>query len=292
MTDSARPLISILVLALNKVMYSRRCLESLLSMAYRPLELVLVDNGSTDGTPDYFREVKRRAESAGIRVRMRRNESNVGAVTGRNQGLEQVTGEFVVFMDNDVVVRTRSWAERMLREFQRRPEVGAVCAKMLFPFEPFLIQYAGLVISPTGRPDYLGRGRPKDDPAFNARRELQATISACMMIPAAVIRDVGPLDEQFNPVQFEDIDYSYRIRQLGRTVVYLPEVEMYHFENVTTDNTPGLGFKRQTIVNGMKFQRKWRHVFSKEGGPPATQMHWEDLPRKRFDEIGELETTP
>jgi GT2 family glycosyltransferase len=101
------------------------------------------------------------------------------------------------------------------------------------------------------------------------------------------------MDEQFNPAQFEDIDYSYRIRLLGYKVVYLPAVEMYHFENVTTSRMkPGVGLKRTTVVNGLKFKKKWFHVFSKENGPPATGMHWEDLPRKDLSEIGDLETLP
>ena len=94
-------------------------------------------------------------------------------------------------------------------------------------------------------------------------------------------------------VQFEDIDYSYRIRELGKTVVYLPEVEMYHFENVTTSNIrPGMGLKRATIVNGLKFKKKWRHVFSKEDGPDDVDMNWEELPKVPLSEIGELQTVP
>jgi len=277
---------------LNKWEYSSRCLESLLSLEYRPLEICLVDNGSTDETPERLREFHEKAKAADVLIRQKFNDTNVGAATGRNHGMELASGDYIVFLDNDMVVRTRSWIEKMLAEFEAHPEVGAVCPKLLYPFEPLLIQNAGLVISPTGRADYVGRGKGHDDPEHNQRRELQAAISACLMIPRDVVEQVGEMDEQFNPVQFEDIDYCYRIRQLRRTVIYLPSVEMYHFENVTTDNTPGLGFKRQTVVNGMKFKRKWQHVFSKENGPPDSEMRWEEIPRVPLSEIGELETLP
>ena len=287
------PKVSIVILTLNKWEYTRRCLNGLITQPYRPIELNLVDNGSTDGTVDKLKEFESEARAHGIEVSLRFNVENVGAATGRNHGLEMVSGEFVCFLDNDVVVRTLSWLPRMLGEFEAHPEVGAICPKLLFPFEPFNIQYAGLVISPNGRADYLGRGKPLSAPAFSVRRELQATISACMIMPADVVREVGPLDEDFNPVQFEDIDYSYRIRELGKTVVYLPEVEMYHFENVTTSNIrPGMGLKRATIVNGLKFKKKWRHVFSKEDGPDDADMNWEELPKVPLSEIGELQTVP
>ena len=287
------PRVSLIILTCNKSEYSRYCLESILELEHRPLEVVVVDNGSTDDTPELLREFQRNAGERGMTVQLVFNEANLGAVTGRNQALDLVAGDYVCFMDNDVVVRTRSWIERMLAEFEAHPEVGAICPKLIFPFEPFLIQYAGLVISPTGRPDYLGRGKAGDDPEFSFRRELQATISACMMMPGEIIDQIGKLDEQFNPAQFEDIDYSYRIREAGRTVVYLPDAEMYHFENVTTGRMkPGVGLKRATIVNGMKFKKKWRPVFSKENGPPDSEMYWEELPKTDLSTIGELETVP
>lgn len=285
--------VSIIILTMNKAEYTRRCLASLEALPHRPLEIVLVDNGSTDTTSALLEEFRQRANGRGIEVALQFNDTNRGAATGRNQGIELASGDTIVFMDNDVVVRSRSWLGRMMAEFEVRPETGAVCPKLVFPFEPFSIQYAGLVISPTGRADYLGRGKPREDPEFNVRRELQATISACMMVTRSIVEKVGPFDEQFNPVQFEDIDYSYRIRQLGRMVVYLPTVEMYHFENVTTGMlSPGLGLKRQTIVNGMKFKKKWQHVFSQEGGPPDSAMRWADLPHRPLSEIGDLETLP
>jgi len=290
---SRAPKVSIVILTLNKWEYTHRCLDSLLLQPYRPLELNLVDNGSTDGTVEKLKDFELAAAARGIDVNLRFNGENVGAATGRNHGLEMVSGDFVCFLDNDVVVRTLSWLPRFLQEFSEHPEVGAVCPKLLFPFKPFNIQYAGLVISPNGRADYIGRGKSRNAPEFNFRRELQATISACMIMPIDVVTRVGALDENFNPVQFEDIDYSYRIRELGRKVVYLPEVEMYHFENVTTSNIrPGFGLKRATIVNGRKFKKKWRHAFSKENGPDDADMDWEELPKVPLVEIGELETVP
>jgi len=75
----------------------------------------------------------------------------------------------------------------------------------------------------------------------------------------------------------------------GYTLRYDPTVEMYHFENVTTDDSPQFNFKYQTIKNGLEFKRRWRQTFETENGPPPESLRWAELPRKRIEEIGELE---
>ena len=157
---------------------------------------------------------------------------------------------------------------------------------------PFAIEHAGIAISPDGAIGYQGRGAARDDPAFSVPRELQGSASACILVKRAVLDEVGYFDEVFNPVQFEDLDLLYRMKSHGYRVMYEPSVEMYHFENVTTDGSPQLNFKYQTIKNGMEFKRRWRHLFSAENGPAADTLRWAELPRRRIDEIGELEQRP
>jgi len=286
-------LVSVVLLVHNKAGYSERCLGGLLAADYRPLEVILVDNGSTDSTPALLDDFQGRFEKQEIGVVRIRFDQNVGAVAGRNQAINRVSGQFVVFMDNDVVPRTASWIERLAGYLAEHPEVGVVGPKMVYPTEPHLIQCAGCDVSPTGRVWFRGRGEPLDADEFNSERECQALISACWMMPASAVKVVGALDEGFSPVQFEDIDYCYRLRESGYKVVYLPSVEMYHFENVTTGRTVDLNYRYLTVKNGMRFKNKWRRRFSHEGGPDDSTMKWrEDIPGATLEEIGELEVRP
>jgi GT2 family glycosyltransferase len=109
------------------------------------------------------------------------------------------------------------------------------------------------------------------------------------LVKRAVLDEVGAFDEVFNPVQFEDLDLMYRMRAQGYRVVYEPAVEMYHFENVTTDGSTQINFKYQTVKNGMEFKRRWRQLFTTENGPADDELRWVELPRRRIEEIGELE---
>jgi len=286
-----QPLISVIVLSHNKVEHTRRCFQGLLASTYRPLELLAVDNASTDATPALYATYGVEARAAGITFRPSRNKTNVGAITGRNQALKAAEGDYVVFLDNDVVPRTRSWLERLLGALQADRGVGIVGPKLVYPTPPHLIQFGGGAVTPTGWVHFRGRGEPRETPAFNEPREVQCLISACWMIPWRLYEELGPLDEGFNPVQFEDIDYCYRARHAGYRILYLPSVEMYHFENVTSGDTPTINYTYVTIKNGMRFKRKWKFMFENEGGPSDKDLDWREIEKHDIREIGELETT-
>jgi len=285
-------LISVIVLAHNKAPLTRLCLDSLLQSTHRPLEIVVIDNGSTDETPAILERFAASAQAANVSLHVARNRENVGCSTGRNQGIAASHGRFVLFADNDVMVRTRSWAQRMLAAFARDEALGVIGPKLIYPFPPFLVQFAGGEVSQTGRVNFTGRGERGDDPRFNAVRFVQCYISACMMLSRDVIDQVGGFDEAFNPVQYEDIDYCYRVKELGRRIFYLPEVEFYHFENSTSAGTPGLNYTYLTVRNGMRFKRKWQHRFSREGGPADHTMQWKDIPQHNLKDLPDLELLP
>jgi GT2 family glycosyltransferase len=285
------PLISIIVLSHNKVEHTRRCFRGLLQSTYRPFEIIAVDNGSTDATATLYATFGVEARAASVAFRPTRNETNVGAATGRNMALEMVEGDYVVFLDNDVVPRTRSWLERLLGALQADKGLGIVGPKLIYPTLPYLIQFAGGAVTPTGWVHFVGRGEPRDAAAFNEPREVQCLISACWMMPWGLYDELGPLDEGFNPVQFEDIDYCYRARHAGYRILYLPSVEMYHFENVTSGDTPTINYTYVTVKNGMRFKKKWKFMFETEGGPSDKDRDWKAIEKVGIEAIGELEMT-
>jgi GT2 family glycosyltransferase len=285
--------ISILVLAHNKAPYTRRCLDSLLLSTLRPFQLVLVDNGSTDETAELFKTFRDRAAGERIQVEILSFGENIGAVEGRNRAMELLTGDLWVFLDNDVTVRTRSWLEGLRAVLDQRPSpgeqggVGVVAPKLVYPNPPHDIQCAGCAVTLGGRVIFCGRGEGRTAPSWNQPRDCQTLISACWMMPAAVARRIGPLDTLFSPVQFEDIDYCYRIRAAGFRCRYEPSVEMYHFENVTTGRSESLNYTYLTIKHGMKFKDKWRHRFSLEAGPPDSAWKWIQVPQVRLEDVPE-----
>jgi len=279
-----RKLVSIIVLNHDKAAYSEACLNSLLTSTWRPLEIVAVDNGSTDRTPVVLDTFRRAATDHGVECQVLTNDTNVGAVIGRNQAMKVARGDVFAFVDNDVVVGSCDWLEKLGDVLESAPDVGLVTPKLLFPWAPHDIEFAGCAVSPGGRVQYLGRGEPRAAPEFNVPRQLQCSISACLVFPRWLVEKIGPLDEAFSPVQYEDLDFCYRARAHGYKVLYEPSVEMYHYEHTTTDGSVDINFKYVTIKNGRTFRQRWRHMFAFEGGPPDEEVVWRDLPRQRIEE--------
>lgn len=275
---------------MNKLTYTQRCLDSLLATSGEELEFLVVDNGSTDGSAEYLLDFRGRALEMGYSVTLILNDRNVGACTARNQAIGLSRGSEVAFLDNDIVLRDRGWLTRMKARLYADERTALVTPKLLFPFPPYAIEHTEIGISPTGTIGYVGRGADRNDPRFTVSRELQCSASACVLVRKSVLDEVGGFDEIFNPVQFEDNDLFYRMKSHGYKLQYEPSVEMYHFENVTTDGSAKVNFKYQTIKNGIEFKRRWRHIFSTENGPEEEILRWVELPRRRIDEIGELET--
>lgn len=198
-----------------------------------------------------------------------------------------VSERFVAWIDSDCMVRTNGWAIKLAEYLRSHEDVGIVGPKLVYPWAPHDIQCAGCDVTQSGRVVFRGRGSPIDEGAFAAQRDCPTLISACWLMRTDLWREVGPLDDIFSPVQFEDIDYCYRARAAHRRVVYNPAVEMYHFEGMTTTRTPGLRYNSLTARNAVKFKRKWHETIAREGGMEDRLVTWiADVGWRPITEVG------
>jgi GT2 family glycosyltransferase len=286
---------SLITLSHNKLECTRRCLSALIteSVCKDSWEMIVVDNGSTDGSKEWCdNELKATGRKHGIPVTVLHNASNIGCSFARNQAIAVAKGRYLVFADNDISPRTGEWMPKMQKLLDSDDAIGMVGPKMVYTWKPYPIQCAGVGISRRGHVCFKGRGEAIDTPEFNRQYEVQSLISACLMIPAELISEYGGFDEAFHPVQFEDFDLCYRLREAGLKAVYTPEVEMYHFESVTTQGTPTVRNQAVVIRNGLLFQKRWRHMFINEDGPPEEACRWKDIPPVSFNDIPELPVFP
>lgn len=280
---------SVIILHHNKAEYSRACLHSLLKSSARPLEIINVDNGSQDETALILNDWEEHAATAGISTKRLNFESNIGAIRGRNEALAIASGNYLAFLDNDTLLAQNDWLER-LRDFLDADERRAIVApKLLFPWEPFLIECCGCGISPQGRVQYIGRGEPRE--ALTEPQEVQCAISAAWLMTRHVVDAIGVLDDAFSPVQYEDLDFCYRAREAGAQVWTYPAVELYHFEHTTTAGSDDINFKYVTAKNGVLFKKRWGEQFQAETGPSEAEAQWVTLPKKPIAEVNWQEIT-
>ena len=278
--------ISLITLTHNKLECTRLCLSSWLATRGVRWELVVVDNGSTDGTCEWLEDYARSATAGGVPVKTIRNPGNIGCSTARNQGAEQASGELLVFLDNDTALRQRDWLARLAAVLEADPGAAMVGPKLVYPWAPHRIQCAGAAVSPAGRVQFMGRGEQRDDPQFNVRREVQCLISACCMVRRTAFAAAHGFDSAFNPVEYEDIDLCYRIRSRGHRILYEPSAELYHFESVTTAGTRALPNTYLIVKHGLLFKQRWRHLFEQENGPPDEATRWRKVEARPFQTIG------
>ena len=134
---------SIIILHHNKAEYSRACLESLLRSSARPLEVVNVDNGSQDATPQVLDDWEEKAREAGIATRRLNFDTNIGAIRGRNEAMTASSGDYIAFLDNDTLVAQRDWLERLREFLDADPRRAIVVPKLLFPWDAQDIECCG-----------------------------------------------------------------------------------------------------------------------------------------------------
>lgn len=284
-------MVSVITLTHNKLAYTQTCLPTLLQTEDVPWQLIVVDNGSTDGTREWLQSFRNQAATAGVEVTVIENPGNIGCSTARNQGAAAAEGDYLLFMDNDVALRSRSWL-RKLRDRFSDEKTAVAGPKLVYPFPPHDIQCAGAAISPRGRVQFRGRGESREDTRFNREGNVQCLISACFMVRRQAFEEAGGFDEAFNPVEYEDFDLCYRLRDMGYRAVYVPSVEMYHFESVTTAGTAGLPNTYLIIKHGLLFKARWRRMFAQEDGPAEEETRWRKVETRGLDEIAELPATP
>lgn len=218
------PLISVIILTWNGRQYLDDCLGSLAGQTLRDFEVVLVDNGSTDGSAAYVRETY-------PWVRIVALPENVGFAGGNNQGLEVAQGEFVVTLNNDTKADSR-FLDELLQPVMGDPGVGMVAAKMLNFFNPGRIDSVGVKAAINGLGYNIGVGE-LDQGQYDAPAEVFGPCAGAALYRRTMLDQVGFFDPEFF-AYYEDLDLAWRGRLAGWRCVTAPRAVVLHIHSATS----------------------------------------------------------
>lgn len=232
--------VTVIVLTWNGLEVTRNCIRTLLERTSHPdFEVLVVDNGSTDGTLEYLRGVSG--------IRLVENGRNLGFVGGNNVGIAGTSGD-VLLLNNDTEIVQPDWLERIQQVALGNGDAGIVGCRLVNG-EGRLV-HAGTYMPV---PSFWGQEYPgdeKDIGQYSRDREVEGVIAACFYIKRELIDAIGPLDTDYFSY-YEDTDYCLKAKREGYRV-FCCGTTVVHLENASTD------------LNRMDFSgtfRKSREVF-------------------------------
>jgi GT2 family glycosyltransferase len=237
------PLTSIVILTRNGLDMTRRCVESIGRHTSRSYELIGVDNGSTDGTVEYWESLPN--------IKLIRNKDNIGFAAGNNQGMTVAAGDTIVMLNNDTVV-TPGWLDYMLERLELDPTIGIIgpVSNNVAPIQRVAeVGYHTLSELDTFALQHHAKNRGA---GFYAHR----LIGFCMLFRQSLLDRIGGLDERFYPGNYEDDDFSIRTRISGKRLWVAADVFIHH-EGQGTYRANKENYYMHSIFNAEQFRKKW-----------------------------------
>jgi GT2 family glycosyltransferase len=217
------PALSVVLLNWNGAHLLPICLASLRRQTFQDFEIIVPDNGSTDGSLELLARDHPDA-------RVLKFDHNRGFCLAMNDGMRAARGEFIFSLNNDTELDPRC-LEEVVAAMRADPRLGICATKMIYYDDPGLINSAGLACAPDGVVVDIGRGLPDSDWFDRPREVLGACAGACLY-RRAMLEEVGLFDPDYF-ISYEDIDLAWRAQLAGWRAWYVPTAVVKHMEGVT-----------------------------------------------------------
>ena len=249
-SNETAPALSVVLVCWNNKAYLEPCLKSLYESGMKyPFDVVVVDNGSTDGSQQMLAEKY-------PDVIIIQNAWNVGLGKASNQGIEATRGRYVLLLNNDTIVNGQSF-DAMIEFLENHPGTAAVGGRLLNPdgtiqtcFNYFSTLHEELLVATR-----LGELLRPGYPAVMRAGEITSVDwlgSACLMLRRSALDQVGLLDEDYF-IYGDEADLQYRLKKAGWEVYFLPQVSTIHYGGRSMDRWR----RRKMVYRGkMLFYRK------------------------------------
>jgi GT2 family glycosyltransferase len=239
---------SIIIVTYNNLIFTRLCLESVLANTEHPqYEIIVVDNGSNDGTPAYLRDLSRHNRH----VRALFNDCNCGFAAANNQGLAIATGDVLVLLNNDTLVPP-GWLTRLVSHLEDE-DVGLVG-----PVTNRAPNEAQIDVAYHTYSEFVQFAREYPQAHDRELFDIPMLAMFCTAMRRQVYECIGPLDERFAVGMFEDDDYAMRVWSAGYRVVCAEDVFVHHFGQASIGELALTGdYGALFHTNRRRFEQKW-----------------------------------
>ena len=236
------PLVSIVVLNLNGKKHLKDCLPSLQRQNYKNIEIIVVDNNSTDGSLEFVKNTY-------PKVKLIASKKNLGFTGGNNLGAQKAVGKYLLFLNNDIRV-DKNFLLPLVEALEKDESIGIAQSKILLWDRPETIDSVGCYFTFLGAFWHEAYGE-KDKGKYVRQREIFGATGAALFISKTLFQKIGGFDETYF-IYFEDVDLSWRVWRRGRRVVLVPQSMVYHKHGATTSkNLPSSFWVFHTFKNSL-----------------------------------------
>jgi glycosyltransferase involved in cell wall biosynthesis len=247
--------VSIIIPAKNKMELLKQCVDSIFSKStYKDFEVIVIDNGSTE--KDFFDLIENYSNKYKNKFVCYHYDVPFNFSKLINYGAEKASGDYLLLLNNDTKIITPDWIEAMVEQAQRA-SIGVVGAKLLFPDET--VQHAGIIFDKISMPKHVFAGESKYlcNLPLNSINNYPAITGACQMIKRSLFEFLHGYDEDF-AIEFNDIDFCLKAIKQGYYNVYLPHVELYHYESVSRGSSHSTAEKYERYLKEHeRFVKTW-----------------------------------
>ena len=230
------PKVSIIVLNWNGKKFLKNCLDSLQKVTYSPLEIIVVDNNSTDGSQEFVKTNYQK-------VILIENKENYGFAKGNNIGFKASTGDYILILNNDTVV-TSNFLSPLIKDFEDNPEIACLQPQIRLSKDKELLDGVGAFLTFTGFLYHFGYLKDRMEPKYNKKMRIFSAKGACMLLRKKAIEKVGLFDEDFF-IFFEETDLCFRLWLAGYSVMYDPNSVIYHIGGGDTASSDSYRYERR-----------------------------------------------
>ncbi|APW36522.1 hypothetical protein RD110_04300 [Rhodoferax koreense] len=256
------PLVSVIVVTYNNLALTKACLASLDTYTdYPAMEIIVVDNASVDGSPEFLCEW---AEGAPNR-KLVLNADNLGFAAGNNVGLEIARGEYLILLNNDTHV-TPGWMRTLIAHMRRDATIG-----LIGPVTNNIGNEAKLEIAYDDMTQMLERSAAFTRRHLGVNFGVHTVAFFCVAMPRGVYEKVGPLDEAFGRGFFEDDDYCRRVEQQGLRIVCAEDVFIHHHLSASFNKLKQTDRQALFDQNRVVYEAKWGswkpHAYRRDRAP-------------------------
>ena len=223
------PEISIILILYNRAELTYQCLKSLIELQSTQnvsFEIIIVDNASSDKTPDLLEKLEG--------VKIIKNSCNFNYLLAVNQGAMAANGKFLLLLNNDAQVLPGSLISA-IKTIKSEEDIGAVGGKIILL--DGTLQEAGSIIWQDASCAGYGRGDSPFAPEYMFQRDVDYSSGAFLLTPKDLFFKLGGFDQSYYPAYYEETDYCFRLKQIGKRVVYDPNAVILHFEFASSQSS-------------------------------------------------------